>query len=91
MDFLMKIKIGWIFVFASFKLWCNHIMSKSNSNFWIDGFYIFDNGPEEMELTWSNYEIAMKHQKKPRGRGKLKYPNTITGFLKWQNEYLCSP
>lgn len=28
----------------------------------------------------------MKHQKKPRGRGKLKYPNTMAGFLKWQEE-----
>ena len=66
---------------------CDHMTNKSKFDFWTDGFYNFDNSSEEMELIWSNYEIAMKYQKKPRGRGKLKYPRTIEGFLKWQNEY----
>jgi hypothetical protein len=60
--------------------------NESQFDFWIDGFYNFDNGPEELELCWSNYEIAMKNQKKPRGRGKPKYPNNMEGFLKWQSE-----
>jgi len=85
-DFFSKLILGWLFVFASFKLWCDHIQNKSSFDFWTDGFYHFDNGPEELELTWSNYEIAMKHQKKPRGRRKPKYPNTMAGFLKWQEE-----
>ena len=86
-DFFSKLRLGWMFVFASFTLWCDHMQDKSMFDFWIDGFYNFDNGPEELELNWSNYEIAMKYQKKPRGRGKLKYPDTIVGFLKWQSEY----
>jgi hypothetical protein len=86
-DFFSKLRLGWMFVFASFTLWCDHMTNKSTFVFWIDGFYHCDNGSEELELIWQNYEIAMKHQKKPRGRGKLKYPNTITGFIKWQNEY----
>jgi len=85
--FFSKLRLGWMFVFASFTLWCDHMKGKSMFDFWVDGFYNFDNGPEELELNWSNYEIAMKHQKKPRGRGKIKYPNTIQGFLKWQNEH----
>lgn len=90
-DFFSKLRLGWMFVFASFTLWCDHIKGKPSFDFWIDGFYNFDNGPEELELDWSNYEIAMKYQKKPRGRGKLKYPPTIEGFLKWQNEYKKEP
>lgn len=86
-DFFSKLRIGWLFVFASFDLWCNHMTDKSQFDFWIDGFYNFDNGPENMELTWDNYKIAMKYQKKPRGRGKLKYPDTITGFLKWREQF----
>jgi hypothetical protein len=86
-DFFPKLRLGWMFVFASFTLWCAHMNNKSPFDFWIDGFYNFDDGSEELELNWSNYDIAMKYQKKPRGRGKLKYPDTITGFLKWQNEY----
>jgi hypothetical protein len=85
-DFFSKLKLGWMFVFASFTLWCDHMQNKSMFDFWTDGFYHCDNGPEELELTWQNYEIDMKHQKKPRGRGKLKYPNTMAGFLKWQEE-----
>ncbi len=85
-DFFSKLRLGWLYVFASFKLWCNYMKDESQFDFWIDGFYHFDNGPEELELTWSNYEIAMKYQKKPRGRGKIKYPDTMEGFLKWQNE-----
>ena len=86
-DFFSKLRLGWIFVFASFNLWCDHMQDKPSFDFWTDGFYHFDNGPEELELTWQNYEIAMKHQKKPRGRGKPKYPNTMAGFLMWQNEH----
>ncbi len=86
-DFFSKLRIGWLFVFASFNLWCDHMTDKSQFDFWIDGFYNFDNGPEDMELTWDNYKIAMKYQKKPRGRGKLKYPDTIEGFLKWRKEF----
>ena len=85
-NFFPKLRIGWLFTFASFNLWCDHMKNQPFFDFW-DGFYHFDNGPEELELTWSNYEIAMKYQKKPRGRGKLKYPNSITGFLEWQSEY----
>lgn len=91
MAFIFKIKQGWMYIFASFNLWCKHILNDLDSQFWIDGFYNFDNGPEELELNWSTYEIAMKYQKKPRGRGKLKYPDTITGFLKWQNERKKEP
>ena len=86
-NFFPKLRIGWLFSFALFNLWGDHMKNQSSFDFWIDGFYHCDNGPEELGLTWNNYEIAMKHQKKPRGRGKLKYPDTITGFLKWQSEY----
>jgi hypothetical protein len=90
-DFFSKLRLGWLYVVASFNLWCDYMQDKSQFDFWIDGFYNFDNGPEELELDWSTYEIAMKYQKKPRGRGKLKYPPTITGFLKWQNERKKEP
>jgi hypothetical protein len=62
------------------------MQDKSKFDFWIDGFYNFDNGPEELELTWENYEIAIKYQNKTKE--KLKYPDTIEGFLKWQEEKL---
>lgn len=90
-DFFSKLRLGWLYVFASFNLWIKYMKNESQFDFWTDGFYHFDNGPEELELTWKNYEIAMKHQKKPRGRGKLKYPNTMAGFLKWQDEYKKIP
>lgn len=86
-NFFPKLRLGWMFTFASFTLWYDHMKNQSSFDFWIDGFYNFDNGSEELELTWEYYMIAMKYQKKPRGRGKLKYPDTITGFLKWQSEY----
>jgi hypothetical protein len=86
-DFFSKLKLGWLYVFASFNLWYKYMKNETKFDFWIDGFYNFDNGSEELELNWDNYSIAMKYQKKPRGKGKLKYPNTIEGFLKWQNEY----
>lgn len=63
-DFFSKLRIGWLFAFASFNLWCDHITDKSKFDFWTDGFYHFDNGPEELELNWSNYAITMKYQKK---------------------------
>jgi hypothetical protein len=85
-DFFSKLRLGWLYVFASFNLWCKY-MNGTRFDFWIDGFYNFDNGPEELELNWENYEIAMKYRSKPRGRGKIKHPPTIEGFLKWQNEY----
>lgn len=81
-NFFSKLKLGWLYVFASYNLWCNYMTENTQFDFWIDGFYNFDNGPEELELDWSTYEIAMKYQKKPRGRGKLKHPPTIEGFLK---------
>ena len=85
-NFFPKLRIGWLFSFALFNLWGDYMQNQSSFDFW-DGFYHFDDGPEKLELTWSNYEIAMKYQKKPRGRAKPKYPNTITGFLKWHTEY----
>ena len=86
-NFFSKLRLGWVFVFVSFTLWCEHMTEKSMFDFWIDGFYNFNDGPKKLELNWSNYETTMKYQKKPRGRGKLKYPNTIEGFLNWQTEH----
>ena len=60
-DFFSKLRIGWLFVFTSFELWCDHMTNKSKFDFWTDGFYNFDNGPEKMELIWSNYEIAIQN------------------------------
>lgn len=47
-DFFSKLRLGWMFVFASFTLWCDHMNDKAMFEFWRDGFYNFDNGPEEL-------------------------------------------
>jgi hypothetical protein len=80
-----NIKLGWLLIFATFTLWKDHL--KNKSTFWVNGIYCLEQDRSTPTFNWLDYEYIIKTQKKPRGRAKPKYPNTIAGFLKWRANF----